>query len=69
MSISDEFGNEVIHKSEKDGTGVERDYVYGESDEDDELEGNDASGQLVEERTYGFMVQGNKIIVNAQGAQ
>ena len=66
VSISDEFGNEIINKSEISGTWTENDYEYSEYNEEDEDEDevNNADGQLVEQRTYTFEAKGSKIIVN-----
>ncbi len=62
VTISDDFGNVIISKDEKAGTWTEYDYVYGEEEEESSVE-----SQLVEERTYSFEPEGEKVITNDNG--
>ena len=77
IDIHDAFGNSVIIKDEAAGTWTERIYEYGnagaddvEIDEDDENESNTEfvkNTQLLEERTYAFVPDEKKFIINDNG--
>lgn len=73
IAIEDSFGNTIVSKDEKGGTWTESTYDYGEENQEEEEEeedsGENVQARLIEERTYFFLPDERKFIINEAGEE